>query len=481
MGYYEFDKKLEDAYSSIISLHFSKAELLLGEEKTEKPNNELVQLYSNYIDFLTAFISEDIKDFDILKKNTTKRIEGIVSNKGNSSSPFHLYVQAEMYIQLALVRIKFQENILSANEIYKAYKLIKRNEKLFPSFPLNKKISGLLNVVIGAVPSQYQWLTKFAGLQGSISVGLNELNEDYRNLELTEFKAYRTELLFYLGNIYSAFSLTPDSNNLLELMKPNAFENPLISYVYSGLLMKQGKNDDAIAIINNTLKSKSTYPLTVLYYKRGLARLRSMDFESSDDFSYFLNHYKGANHIKSSFQKLAWIFLIRGDTINYKNQLSHCTASGSILLEEDQEAYHEALSGDIPNVFLLKSRLYFDGGYYNQSLLEISGRKIEQFPRYKDQLEVTYRLGRIMQMTEQINKAIIYFEMSIKNGSSSRLYYAANSSLQLGLIYEERNDYEKARSYFRKCLSMEISEYKNSINQKANAGLDRIKNIKVDD
>jgi tetratricopeptide (TPR) repeat protein len=63
---------------------------------------------------------------------------------------------------------------------------------------------------------------------------------------------------------------------------------------------------------------------------------------------------------------------------------------------------------------------------------------------------------------------------TIKNGSESEYYYAANSALQLGLIYEKRKDYKKARIYYEKARSMENEEYKNSIDQKAKAGLSRI-------
>ena len=58
-AYYEFDDNLKSAYTSIISLDFEKSNLLLIQEKKEKPGNDLVVLYSNYIDFLKAFISEE--------------------------------------------------------------------------------------------------------------------------------------------------------------------------------------------------------------------------------------------------------------------------------------------------------------------------------------------------------------------------------------------------------------------------------------
>ena len=151
--------------------------------------------------------------------------------------------------------------------------------------------------------------------------------------------------------------------------------------------------------------------------------------------------------------------------------------NGKAMVEEDQIALFESESRTVINIYLLKSRLFFDGGYYDHSLSEITGKKIENFSYYSDQLEVTYRLGRIMQMTGKKDKAINYFEMTIKNGLSSRYYFAANSALMLGLIYEEEKQKNKAELYFKKCLSIKHEQYKNSIDQKALAGLDRIKSM----
>ena len=48
--------------------------------------------------------------------------------------------------------------------------------------------------------------------------------------------------------------------------------------------------------------------------------------------------------------------------------------------------------------------------------------------------------------------------------------------LELGIIYENRKDYAKAKSYFEKTMDMKNDEYRSSIKQKAKAGLKRIGN-----
>ena len=65
--------------------------------------------------------------------------------------------------------------------------------------------------------------------------------------------------------------------------------------------------------------------------------------------------------------------------------------------------------------------------------------------------------------------------MTVERGKSSPWYFTASAALQMGLIYEDQDDLSRAESAFRLVLSVETDEYKNSLHQKAKAGLARIK------
>lgn len=125
---------------------------------------------------------------------------------------------------------------------------------------------------------------------------------------------------------------------------------------------------------------------------------------------------------------------------------------------------------------LLKARLLFDGGYYTKAhdLLK-SIKPTKAFDTLKDKLEYIYRLGRVHHKMEDYENAIKLYESTIEIGEKLSYYFAANSALELGNLYESQNDYEKAKIYFEKCLEMKDHEYENSLSQKAKAGLLRIK------
>ncbi len=478
-AYYEFDENLKSAYSSIISFDFEKSNILLLKEKTEKPSNDLVILYSNYIDFLKAFISEEEMYFDIFKKKANDNLKLLDKREENNTSPFHQYAKAEILIQQALVKVKFREYVSAATDIRKAYRLIEKNKLAYPDFLLNNKLSGFLTVVIGAVPREYHWLVEIAGMEGSVPEGTTELKTLFKKLEKSEFVGYREELLFYLSELYITFnSSESDLIECMIYMRPYADKSSLLRYSTSAILMKLGRNDEAYEYLKDPSTYNTGFSFDFMYYKLAICKLRKLDFTATKDFEEFIRRFKGQNYIKSSYQKLAWIESLKNNPQGYYTYMTKCRTLGSAFIDEDKDAQNEAAVVDIGNKLLLRARLLFDGGYYDRAQQELAGMPVDSFPKYKDQLEVTYRLARIYQKTGQEEKAIDLFLKTIENGSSATFYFAANSALLLGIIYEDKNDLDKSESYYKKCLSMGRHQYQNSIDQKAQAGLDRIKILK---
>ncbi len=478
-AYYELTPKLKTAYSKIIELRLQEGAVLLEQERTAHPGNHLVVLYENYIDFLKAFITEEKEYFEIFKKKSSERVKMLGREEKEAHSPFHLYALAEMTMQDAMLKVKFQENISAATEIRTAYKLIHRNQLIFPTFLLNKKLDGFIHTLVGAVPQEYRWLVDLVGMEGTVPGGARELMSLYFMLDGSGLECYKPELLFYLSNIYNTFAHDEiESLELLTLIKPYTNQNPLLRYCYANTAMKIGRNEEALKSLVSLQSDKGSFPFYYMNYKMGLARLRKLDMSGEADLKYFLDNFKGINHKKSVNQKLAWIELLRGNKLKYQSYMKECLGSGNMNVDEDKDALHEASSGEVPNLILLRARLLFDGGYYKESWSEIAGKPIDSFPRFRDQLEVTYRLGRIMEKMNLTDKAIEYYSKTLKNGAASSFYFAANSALLLGAMYERKGKTELALDYYNRCLALRGHEYQNSIDQKAQAGIDRLKEIK---
>ena len=82
--------------------------------------------------------------------------------------------------------------------------------------------------------------------------------------------------------------------------------------------------------------------------------------------------------------------------------------------------------------------------------------------------------GRIYDALEETSLAIENYHKTIDLGRHNRAFYASKSTLQIGLIYEEKGTSQKAKYYFEDCISMKDHQYEQSIEQKAKAGINRL-------
>jgi len=120
-AYFEMTPLIEKAYEKVINLRFQEAEALLEQIKQAESDNLLVYHIENYIDFFKVFIGENKAEFKRLEKNKTKRLNAI--KKGDKNSPYYYYTQAEIKLQWALARVKFEEYFNAFNEVSSAYDL----------------------------------------------------------------------------------------------------------------------------------------------------------------------------------------------------------------------------------------------------------------------------------------------------------------------------------------------------------------------
>jgi len=121
-GYFKETPALKEAYHEIVNLKLESARISISKIKENEPNNLLVLHLENYIDFFTVFLNEEKKEFKNLEKNKGKRLKQI-QKYGDKTSPYYLFVQAEIELQWALVRAKFDQKFKAARESYNAYVL----------------------------------------------------------------------------------------------------------------------------------------------------------------------------------------------------------------------------------------------------------------------------------------------------------------------------------------------------------------------
>lgn len=476
--YYDFNKNCITAYKSILALKFKEGKKYIAAEKSKHPNNNIPYVLENYIHFLTLFIGEEENTYKKLKNNKdniTERLEN-----GDENSPYHLYSQALVNLQWAFVRTKFREYMPAIIEINRAYRMLEDNKDKFPGFIPNNMYLGVMHSLIGTIPDKYSWVKGLVSVEGTIPQGMKELKVVIDKADINkEYEHLKVEALFYLTFIH--LNLMSDKSEAIKYVDyfdsgdPEFHTNPLVIYAKARIFMNLGKNDQAIETLLARPKGSDRYPFWYLDYLAGVAKLNRLDPDAYEYLFNFVLHFRGVNYIKSAYQKLAWFYLINNNMAKYKEYIAKTKRYGYDLVDSDQQAEEEAAYPLPPNVALLKARLLCDGGYFQKAIDELlAPKKNLKLKTEKDSLEFNYRLARIYHEWGKPEKSILYYEKTIKLGGKSQYYYAANSALKLGNIYENSKNFKKAKYYYELVATMKNKEYKNSIASKAKAGLNRI-------
>jgi len=136
-AYFEYTDDAKQAYNLALSLRFDEARTAIQKIKYNDPENLVIHSIENYIDFFTIFINEDKEEFSRLEKNKSLRLNEIKA--GSEDSPYYLFAQAEINLQWALARLKFEEYFTAFQEVSKAYKQLNKNQERYPDFIANKK------------------------------------------------------------------------------------------------------------------------------------------------------------------------------------------------------------------------------------------------------------------------------------------------------------------------------------------------------
>lgn len=470
---YGFSDSLRLSYEYISALKISEGQKILTSLSSKKQNSIWIPYEKNFSDFLEVFTGEDRSLYNSRQQDISNRYNQIEAQPENN--PYRLWMLANLNLQSALISAKFGQNLQSAWSMNKAYRQITNNTELFPDFVPNELTLGVLHVLVGIVPEKYRWVLKIFSMEGTVMQGQKEIYSALnKSLLYPQYHFLKNEALFYLS--YISLNLSPKHQNLHELMlqlNKVGDQNLMMSFLKVEILIKTGKSAEALAFLNKISNMKGYYPFYLLYYLKGDCLLKKLDISADSDYRYFLHHYKGVNYIKDAWRKRAWVALLRGDTLGYHHLMDSVLVKGANIIGPDKQAFQEAEEGKVPNLLLLRSRLLFDGGYYEKSKKVLNSTT--NMPLTTDeQLERVYRFGRIAQKQSDWTEAKKEYRRTIVLGRYSKLYFAGNSALKLGEIYEVQDSLKQAAFYYNLCLQLNFQQYRRGIRFTAKESLARV-------
>ncbi|HET9056648.1 MAG TPA: tetratricopeptide repeat protein [Chitinophagaceae bacterium] len=470
---FDFNANCRQAYNEIVKLKLTSGQQLLNEEKEANPENLIPYFLENYIDFFELFFNEDPLTYKSRLLNRSKRLN--LMDEGPSNSPFLRFTKAIINFQWATIKIKFGNRWDAGWEFRRSYLQIKDNKERFPDFLPNDMLYGAMQTVVGTVPDGYKWIGKLLGLNGSIKTGINLLQQ-FLNSSNEWATVFRVEGIFYYS--YLRFHVLNEREEIFEyvrLQKLDLVNNHLFAYMMANLAINNKQSHFAQQIIQQRNPAGDYLVTPVWDMEMGFAKLNHLDKDASTYLLRFVRLFKGKFYVKEALQKLSWYYYLSGDkeTATYYQQMAK--TKGNAVTEADKYALKEAKLGKWPNLLLLKARLLSDGGYQQEALSVLAGKSETDFKEVVERVEFAYRLGRIYDDMRLYEDAIRFYLTTVKTGEKLKEYYAARAAIQIGNIYEKRGQRNQAITFYEKCLSMGDHDYKDSLDQKAKAGIARCK------
>jgi len=459
-------KHHDEILFSILNLHLEKADSLLDMYVQEEDNNSETLYLQNYLEFLEALISGKRDIFENYLENSGQRIKNI--RTGGKSDENSLSIISSIHLQSTLLSVYHAENYRAARHLYHANRNLRQSEKSMTSDVRNFLNRGLITIGAGSVPDEYRWLFSIFGMKGGIKEGIGYLREYY---EFTTGPR-QVEACLIL-NLVSFMAGTEISNRDLSKECDN---NSLTLFRYSGALadLSSGRSREVIDTLRDFEQAANERDLPFIDLLLGEALINSLDSSACSPLERFTQKYEGSNYRHYGWHKLSWSYALTGKWEDYRQARQEVLQSGEAYLDADRQALKDAMDTLPLNIELLKARVLYDGGYYEDALEQLENNYSLELPNLRDSIEYVYRLARIYDRLENYPLAIKNYEKALNSGSDETWYYAPNAALHLGLIHEAGGETEKAIRYYQKCLKINKSAYKKSIDYKARRGIRRI-------
>jgi hypothetical protein len=471
--HFDFNNNCRQAYEDIVRLKLDAGRRILAAEEKKDPDNLIPYFLENYVDFFVLFFNQDPSEYQSRKENLDRRLA--LMSEGPVSSPFSLFTRSVIHFQWAAIKIKFGNNWDAGWEFRRSFLQSRECQKAFPSFGPAAMLNGAMEVVAGTIPDGYKWLSSLLGIRGNVTAGMKQLKGFLGETDPWA-DLYRDEATFYY--LYLQFYIQNERDEVFAFIRQKKLDlknNHLYTYLAANLYINDQQSAAGQRVIRERNNTPDYLDMPLWDLELGYASLNHLEPDAHIYLERYLERFKGRFYVKDAAQKLSWFYYLRGDEPRADSFRGLVLRRGSAESDADKQALKEAKSGKWPNKILLKSRLLSDGGYLGEALLTLQDLSQADLILPEEKCELSYRLGRIYDGLGRANEAIPAYLTTIRTGEHLKEYYAARAALQVGYIYERQSDPSLAITYFQKCLAFKEHDYKNSLDQRAKAGIARCK------
>lgn len=454
-AYYELTGNCKNAFREIYSLRTTTARQMLAEEKRIFPDNSFIIYLEHYCDVMEIIVLEDGSKYEKFREDFYERRE--IMDREDGSSPWHLTLEAEMYLHLGLSYLKFGNKMNGSRKVYSAYKMVKDNEERFPDFVMDDKLAGMFDMMFANIPPVIRWAAKIIGLRGDLEGGFNRIKKYHEGV--LEVPGFAEESIIIMNLAYKLTWNEQGGYEFLGNLPERYYESLLIKYFYANLAAFSGHNDLALELLGQIDRSAMEVEFYAMDYLAGRSKLYRLDKDADEYLLKYLDGFPGKDYKKDVCNRLSWHYFLLGDRPAYLRYRTMVNRVGEDLRDRDREAVIEANLPYDPKPELLRARLLFDGGYYERAeeeMKQLAPSDLELMPYL---LEYHYRLGRIFQKTDRTDRAIQELSRTLQLGRNENYTFATRAALALGEIYAGQGRDELAIEHYELCLDLYDSDH----------------------
>lgn len=457
-----FDPEIRKFYLNLDTLEGNK----LLKQRFPANDPAFVRIIA-YRDFLHNLLYQSKIKSDLYFRLSGDWLE-ILGKSGNSKNSMPAAI-AEIHLYRAVLAAQFSDYKAATIELVACYKVVAKSGTDFIS-PDRNKLSGILGVLFQQIPDQYG---KYLWLLGVRSSGLSGYNglERYYSAALPG-TIERMEGYLLMITALKEFSRDPAAAwNFIRAEGKPMLDNPLIRYQSALAALKAGDCESAVELLDSRVNGNVLPAFPYWTYQLGRCKLYQNDSDAAGYLERFLDNPGGDNYRHTASLMEGWFYVLHGQQDKAKEYFLRIRNLPSPLTIYDKQALNEAGADKIPDPDVLKVRLLFDGGFYDQCL-EIC-EKLILSGKYNDleDGELLYRKARCEQRLGRISPAIQSFLGVIGRADKIATYIVPNSALQLGNLYKKSGQFDLARKYYRVCLDLNKYGYREGLNRQAQVAL----------
>lgn|GEM_PF-1249521 len=448
----------------LLNLDMDRAETAIDELS---PDDQLSYLaLQGFLETMLAQNSETHEQFFKDSRRWLKDIEGI---EGENS-----FVRAEKLFNLsifrAIVASQFSNYSQAARELIRSYRNYKKLVNEHPAHPTSQHATGLMKVIFEQIPDSYLRLTKAIGIDFPDGDGFEMLARSFR---MTTGQSRSTRVSRGLLWVFVLWEFHPESDACWEAWQEvKKIDSQLALVRYTGVVsaLKSGKNEEALEILSLMQADRQFESNPHLYYLLGKAYLYAGNAEAIHALKTFLELSTADNYIKSAWLRIAWFYTMDDEVSKASESFDQVVNSGNDDVWADKQALREVAEHHALRKEILKLRLLYDGGYYQECVLA-SEALIRQRDTFSDTeyVEILYRKGRSYHEQGKYEQSLLVYDEILENYSHVKNYQIPKIAILSAYILYDLKRKEQCLSRIDFCLRMNNYGYQSTFKRQAQA------------